>query len=79
MELDRRKLRDHVYYLTMTSFGVIALFLAAVGWFWWGNSGFLIPSSSAPVWPIAVTASGYLVIRVLLFRMRRKLKKFRKN
>jgi ribosomal protein L37E len=67
VELQRRKLRDHVYHLKMISYGVISLFLAGFGWYWWDTEGFYTESSNGPVILLAVVSLGYLAIRVLLF------------
>jgi hypothetical protein len=73
-EIRRRKIRDRVYHLNMTSYGVITLFLAAFGWYWWDTSGFQQQSAFGPVLLLALAAVAYLAIRVLLFRARRQLK-----
>jgi hypothetical protein len=74
-ELMRRKLRDHVYHLKMTSYAVITVFLAAFGWYWWDTSWFQQQPSLAPLLLVGLTTIAYLAIRVLLFRARRSLKK----
>ncbi len=73
-ELERRRLRDRIYHLKMTSFAVIALFLAAFGWYWWESSGFRLPPTAGPVALMIAVAVGYLVIRFLLYRARRQLR-----
>lgn len=74
-ELQRRMMRDRVYHLKMTSYGVITLFLAAFGWYWWDTLGFQHQSSFGPMLLLAVSALAYLVIRLLLFRAHKQLKK----
>ncbi|MFT5141006.1 MAG: hypothetical protein ACI9H8_002419 [Lysobacterales bacterium] len=74
VELQRRKMRDHLYHLKMTSYGVITLFLAAFGWYWWGTAGFLEQSPKGPIVMLAVVSAGYMVLRVLMFRVKRSLK-----
>ena len=78
-ELMRRKLREHVYHLKMISYGVITLFLAAFGWYWWGwyTSGYQQQSSLGPILLVGLAAIGYLGIRVLLFRARKRQKQLR--
>ena len=75
-ELMRRKLRDRVYHLNMTSYGVISVFLAAFGWYWWETDSFQNQSSYGPLILLAFAAVAYLLIRFLLFKARRLLKKF---
>jgi hypothetical protein len=72
-EMTRRKLRDHVYHLKMTSYAVITFFLAAFGWYWWDTSGFQHQSSFGPILLLSLGTLAYLVIRVLMFRARRQL------
>lgn len=79
IELARRKLRDHVYHLKMASYGVISVFLAAFGWYWWDTAGFLEQSSMAPVMVVALASMAYLGIRILLFRARRRQKQLRRQ
>jgi hypothetical protein len=74
VELMRRQFRDHVYHLKMFSYGVISVFLAAFGWYWWDTDGFLNRSSSGPIIILVLATMAYLAIRVLLFRARRKQK-----
>lgn len=76
MELKRRQLRDRVYHLNMTSYGVITLFLVAFGWYWWDTDGFQAASSKGPVILLGLGTIAYLVIRVLLYRARKLLKRF---
>ncbi len=68
VEMNRRRVRDHVYHLKMTSYGILSLFLAAFGWYWWDTSGFLNQSSRGPILLFALASVAYLVIRVLMFR-----------
>lgn len=75
LELRRRKLRDRVYYLNMTSYAVITVFLAAFGWYWWDTAGYQQQSSFGPIILLALATVAYLAIRVLLFKARRQLKK----
>ncbi len=73
-ELSRRRLRDHVYHLKMTSYAVITLFLAAFGWYWWETAGFVEQSPMGPVLLLAFVSVAYLAVRILLFRARKKQK-----
>ena len=74
LEFRRRKLRDHVYHLNMTSYVVLTLFLAAFGWYWWETSGFQEQSPRGPVLLLALGTVAYVLIRVLLFMTRRQLR-----
>ena len=74
LELQRRKMRDHVYHLNMISYAVITLFLAGFGWYWWESSGFQQQSSGGPFALLGLSTIAYLFIRILLFRARRKLR-----
>lgn len=74
-EYKRRKLRDRLYHLKMTSYAVISAFLAAFGWYWWDSSGFQEASTRGPVLALAVCAVAYLVVRIFLFLARRKMRK----
>jgi hypothetical protein len=73
-ELQRRRLRDHIYHLKMTSYAVMTLFLAAFGWYWWESRDFQQQASAGPLALLAVGALAYLVIRYLLFRARRRMR-----
>jgi hypothetical protein len=74
-ELQRRRLRDHVYRLKMASYGAIALLLVAFGWYWWGSSGFRLLPSAGPLALLGLSAVAYLVIRIMLYSARRRLKR----
>lgn len=76
-EFKRRQLRDRIYHLNMTSYTVIAVFLGAFGWHWWDTIGFQEQASVGPTMLLAAGTVAYLFIRVLLFRAKRELKKFR--
>ncbi|NND45345.1 MAG: hypothetical protein HKN58_08475 [Xanthomonadales bacterium] len=75
LEFQRRKLRDHVYHLNMTSYVVITVFLGGFGWYWWDTSGFQERASFGPIALLGVSTVAYLAIRGFLFNARRKLKK----
>jgi hypothetical protein len=71
----RRQLRDQVYRLKMSTYGVITVFTGAFGWYWYDTEGFVVASSTGPIVLMALAAVGYLVARVVLFMANRKLKK----
>jgi len=74
-----RKLRDRIYRLNMASYGVITLFVAAFGWYWWDSRGFSQAASVGPFILMGIAATGYAVVRVLLFRSRQKRKAMRRK
>jgi len=76
-ELRRRKLRDHIYHLQMTSYLVITLFLGAFGWYWSATRGFRYPSSMGPVILLAITSVIYLGLRIYLYRSKVMLRKIK--
>jgi hypothetical protein len=76
-EFQRRKLRDRLYRLKMTSYAVISAFLAAFGWYWWDTAGFVQASGPGPVIAIGVATVVYLAIRAFLFQASREMKKLR--
>lgn len=74
-----RRLRDRIYHLNMASYLAITLFVAAFGWYWWDSRGFAQPPSPGPFILMGIAATGYLVVRALLFRSRQQRKElFRK-
>jgi polyferredoxin len=73
-ELQRRKLRDRIYHLKMTSYAVMTLFLAAFGWYWWESADFQAQPSLGPLALLAIGAIAYLINRYLLFRARRQMR-----
>lgn len=75
LEFKRRKLRDRLYHLKMTSYAVISVFLAGFGWYWWDTEGFQTGSGTGPVIVLAIASIGYLVVRVLLWTARREMRK----
>jgi len=74
-EFARRKARDRIYHLRMTSYLVITVFLAAFGWYWWDSRGFSMQPSYGPILLLGLGTVGYVVIRALLFHARKQLKK----
>ena len=75
--LRERKLRDRIYRLNMTSYGVITLFLGAFGWYWWDTGGFVKPSTAGPLTVMWLAGVAYLVVRAMLFRSRAQRKAIR--
>lgn len=74
-ELRRRKVRDRIYHLRMTSYAALMLLIVAFGWF-------LIETSHLqkmpPVGPYILFAFGtlcYLIIRVYLYKFKMALRK----
>lgn len=76
-EFGRRRLRDRIYHLKMTSYFMISLLLAACGWYWWESPDFTQPPSVVPIALVVLGTVGYLVTRVLLFRAKKALRKLR--
>lgn len=74
-----RKLRDRIYRLNMISYGVITVFVAAFGWYWWESKGFSQASATGPFIMMALSALAYLVVRSLLFRARQLRKAMRRK
>jgi hypothetical protein len=77
--LRMRQLRDRVYHLSMTSYAVITVFGGGFGWFWWSSGGFEHRPAPGPFILMGAAGLAYLVVRVLLFRSRQKLKGLRKR
>ncbi len=74
LEFQRRRLRDHVYHLKMSSYAVMTVFLAAFAWYWWESSDFQQQPSVGPLVLLAVGALAYLANRFLLFRAKRRMR-----
>jgi hypothetical protein len=74
-----RKLRDRLYHLSMISYSVITVFVAAFGWFWLDSEGFEHRSSVGPFILMGLAAVAYLLIRILQFRNRRRQKAMRQK
>jgi hypothetical protein len=66
----RRKLRDHIYHLKMSSYVVITLFLVAFGWYWVETQDFQHAPGNGPIFLISVCVVAYLVVRVMMYRAR---------
>ena len=74
-EFRRRKLRDRIYYLKMSSYAALTMLLAAFAWYMTDTSGFQHRASIGPYALFTIGAASYLVIRVYLFISRSALKK----
>ena len=77
LEFRRRKLRDRIYHLKMTSYVTLAMIIGAFGWYLVDTSNFQRMSSIGPVVLFSAGALGYLVIRAYLLRAKMALKKLR--
>lgn len=73
-EFERRRLRDRIYRLKMSSYAAITLLLVAAGWYFYETADLDLAPSAGPLVLVAVGAVAYVVIRGLLFRARRALK-----
>ena len=73
-ELERRKLRDRIYRLKMSSYGAITVLLAAAGWYFYETADMDITPSTGPIILVAVGSVAYVVVRGLLFKAKRELK-----
>ena len=74
-EFQRRRLRDRIYHLKMTSYAALALLIAAFGWYLVDTSGLQRLSSIGPYVLFVVGALCYLVIRVFLYKSKVELRK----
>jgi len=74
-EFQRRKLRDRIYHLKMTSYAALALLIAAFGWFLVDTSNLQRMPSIGPYVLFSVGGLGYLVVRVYLYRSKVALRK----
>ena len=70
-----RKLRDRIYRFNMSSYLVIAVFIAGFAWYWIDSPGFSRMPSAGPFILMGIAAVAYLVVRGLLFQARRHLGK----
>lgn len=76
---EARRLRERIYRLNMISYGVITLFVAGFGWYWWDSNGFAQAPTAGPFVLMGLAAAGYIVVRVLLFRSRQLRKAMRET
>lgn len=74
-EFRRRKLRDRIYHLKMSSYAALAMLIAAFGWFLLDTSNLQHMPSSGPYILAGAGALFYLVIRYYLYRAKVALKK----
>jgi hypothetical protein len=74
-EFHRRKLRDRIYHLKMSSYAALFLLIVAFGWFLTATSSFQQLSSKGPYILFGAGASCYLVIRVYLHKAKAALRK----
>ena len=75
----QRKARDRIYQINMASYAVITMFVAGFGWYWWDSSGYQEAASAGPFVLMGISAVAYVVVRVLLFQAKRKLKLLRQG
>jgi hypothetical protein len=75
----QRQVRDRIYHLKMTSYAVMAVFLAAFSWYWWESDGFIRHSSSGPWILMGLSAFGYLIVRALLYQAQRKQRQLKRR
>lgn len=74
-EFHRRKLRDRIYHLKMSSYAALFLLIVAFGWLLVASSNFQQMPSIGPYVLVGVGASCYLVIRIYLHRAKTELRK----
>lgn len=74
-EFRRRKIRDRIYHLKMTSYAALTLLAAAFAWYMVDTSGFQHRASTGPYMLFTIGAAAYLVIRVYLYIANATLKK----
>ena len=74
-EFRRRKLRDRIYHLKMTSYVSLSLLLAAFGWYLTTTSNFQLEVPVGPLILFATGAVSYLVIRIYLYKSKVALRK----
>jgi len=75
-ELRRRKLRDRIYHLKMTSYAALALLVAAFGWSLLDTASFQYrPSTVGPYLMFTLGALSYLVVRLYLYKFKAALRK----
>jgi len=75
----QRRIRDRIYHLRMTSYTVLAVILAAFGWFWWESAGFERRTSAGPFILMGLGALAYLVVRTLIYQAQRKQKELKRG
>jgi hypothetical protein len=75
MEFRRRKLRDRIYRLKMTSYLALTILVGAFGWYLFETSGFQYRSTAGPYILFTIGAAFYSVIRVYLYKSKADLRK----
>jgi len=76
-EFQRRKLRDRIYHIKMSSYAALLLLIVAFGWFLVETSSFQQVPSSGPYILFGTGALFYLVTRVYLYKFKVALRKLR--
>jgi hypothetical protein len=76
-EFQRRKLRDRIYHLKMSSYAALALMLAAFGWLLLATENLQHPPGTGPFILFAVGCLCYWVIRFYLYRATSALRKLK--
>jgi len=74
-EFQRRKLRDRIYHLKMSSYAALALLIAASGWFLVDTENLQHMSTIGPFLLFSVGSLCYVVIRIYLYKSKAALKK----
>ena len=74
-EFRRRKLRDRIYHLKMTSYAALTLLVAAFGWYLVDTENLQHMSSIGPYVLFSVGSLCYLVIRLYLYKDKAALRK----
>jgi len=74
-EFQRRKLRDRIYHLKMSSYAALALLIAAFGWFLIDTANLQHMPSNGPYILFGAGSLFYLVIRYYLYHAKVALKK----
>ena len=74
-EFRRRKLRDRIYHLKMSSYATLTLLIVAFGWYLYSTEWFQHRSTIGPYILFSIGAMGYMVIRVFLFRAKTALRR----
>jgi len=77
IEYRRRKLRDRIYHMKMSSYAALLLLIVAFGWFLVETSSFQQMPSVGPYLLFGAGALSYLVIRVYLYKFKVALRKLR--
>ena len=75
IEFRRRKLRDRIYHLKMSSYAALMLLIGAFGWYMTEMSGFQYKGSIGPYVLFGTGAVCYLVIRIYLYQFKVALRK----